>query len=99
MKLQTPFTPMVKTFIASSLFFEPCTKASRRATRYARAGALVLLMMPAARAAEIQGTVFDPGRNPIAGAQVAAFNQTGVIITQITDDRGHFDFNVSPLFE
>jgi outer membrane cobalamin receptor len=77
MKLQTPFTPMVKTIIASSLF----------------------LLMPVAKAAEIQGTVLDPSRNPIAGAQVAAFSGTGVIAQQITDDRGHFDFNVSPLFD
>ena len=50
-------------------------------------------------AAEIQGTVFDPTHSPIPGAQVAAFNDVGVIVAQITDDQGHFDFNVSPLFE
>ena len=50
-------------------------------------------------AAEIQGTVFDPAHSPIAGAQVAAVNDVGVIVRQITDDQGHFDFNVSPLFE
>jgi outer membrane cobalamin receptor len=50
-------------------------------------------------AAEIQGTVFDPTHSPIAGAQVAAVNNVGVIVRQITDDQGHFDFNVSPLFE
>ncbi len=49
--------------------------------------------------AEIQGTVFDPSNSPIAGAQVAAINDVGVIVEQITDDKGHFDFNVSPLFE
>ncbi len=49
--------------------------------------------------AEIQGTVSDPAQRPISGAQVAAFNDVGVIVEQITDDRGHFDFNVSPLFE
>lgn len=59
----------------------------------------LFLFVPAANAAEIQGTVLDPARNPIPGAQVAAFNNTGVIVTQIADDRGHFDFNVSPLFE
>jgi len=50
-------------------------------------------------AAEIQGTVVDPTGSPIGGAQVAAVNQVGVIVAQITDDQGHFDFNVSPLFE
>jgi len=50
-------------------------------------------------AAEIQGTVFDPSHSPIAGAQVAAINDVGVIVEQITDDQGHFDFNVSPLFD
>jgi outer membrane receptor protein involved in Fe transport len=49
--------------------------------------------------AEIQGTVTDPTGSPIAGAQVAAVNPVGVIVAQITDDQGHFDFNVSPLFE
>jgi outer membrane receptor for ferrienterochelin and colicin len=49
--------------------------------------------------AEIQGTVSDPAQRPISGAQVAAFNDVGVIVEQITDDQGHFDFNVSPLFE
>jgi outer membrane cobalamin receptor len=62
--------------------------------------ALLALSTPAMLcAAEIQGTVFDPARQPIAGAQVAAFNNVGVIVEQITDDRGHFDFNVSPLFD
>jgi outer membrane cobalamin receptor len=50
-------------------------------------------------AAEIQGTVFDPAHSPIAGAQVAAINGAGVIVEQTTDDQGHFDFNVSPLFD
>jgi outer membrane cobalamin receptor len=50
-------------------------------------------------AAEIQGTVVDPSRQPIAGAQVAAVNDVGVIVQQITDDQGRFDFNVSPLFD
>jgi outer membrane cobalamin receptor len=49
--------------------------------------------------AEIQGTVLDPSNSPIAGAQVAAINDVGVIARQITDDQGHFDFNVSPLFD
>src|SRR5579863_713459 len=49
--------------------------------------------------AELQGTVVDPTGSPIAGAQIAAVNQVGVIVAQITDDQGHFDFNVSPLFE
>jgi outer membrane cobalamin receptor len=61
---------------------------------------LTLLSTPAVLcAAEIQGTVLDPTRTPIAGAQVAAFSAVGVIVEQITDDRGHFDFNVSPLFD
>jgi hypothetical protein len=64
------------------------------------ASSLMLLSIPALScAAEIQGTVFDPTRSPIAGAQVAAVNEVGVIVEQITDDQGHFDFNVSPLFE
>ncbi len=64
------------------------------------ASSLALLSAPAMlSAAEIQGTVYDPSRMPIAGAQVAAFNDVGVIVVQITDDRGHFDFNVSPLYE
>ncbi len=49
--------------------------------------------------AEIQGTVTDPTQSPIPGAEVAAFNDVGVIVRQITDDQGHFDFNVSPLFD
>ncbi len=64
------------------------------------ASSLVLLSAPAGlRAAEIQGTVFDPSMMPVPGAQVAAVNDVGVIVAQITDDRGHFDFNVSPVFE
>src|SRR5580658_10563946 len=58
-----------------------------------------LLVQIPLHAAEIQGNVFDPTQSPIAGAQVAAVNDVGVIVQQITDDRGHFDFNVSPLFE
>jgi len=59
-----------------------------------------LLIAPAMlHAAEIQGTVVDPTQSPISGALVAAFNDVGVIIQQITDDQGRFDFNVSPLFE
>ena len=50
-------------------------------------------------AAEIKGTVLDPTRSPIPGAQVAAVNDTGVIMRQITDDLGGFDFHVSPLYE
>jgi len=61
---------------------------------------LTLLSTPAMLcAAEIQGTVFDPSRSPVSGALVAAVNDVGVIVQQITDDQGHFDFNVSPLFE
>jgi outer membrane cobalamin receptor len=51
------------------------------------------------KAAQVQGVVVDPAGLPIAGAQVAAFNPTGVIFEQITDDRGGYDFNVSPLYE
>ena len=50
-------------------------------------------------AAELQGRVIDPTGSPISGAVVAAFNNVGVIVQQITDDQGHFDFNVSPVFE
>jgi len=61
---------------------------------------LLALSTPAQlHAAEIQGTVFDSSMAPIPGAQVAAFNDVGVIVSQITDDRGHFDFNVSPVYE
>jgi outer membrane cobalamin receptor len=49
--------------------------------------------------AEIKGTVTDPSRRPIPGAQVAAVNNVGIIVQQITDDGGQYDFNVSPLFE
>src|ERR1035438_9981457 len=64
------------------------------------ASSLLLLSTPTPlSAAEIQGTVFDPAHSPIAGAQVAAVNDVGVIVRQITDDQGHFYFNVSPLFE
>jgi outer membrane cobalamin receptor len=50
-------------------------------------------------AAELQGRVIDPTGSPISGAVVAAFNNVGVIVQQITDDQGRFDFNVSPVFE
>ena len=50
-------------------------------------------------AAEVTGVVVDPSGQPISGAQVAAFNAVGVITEQITDDRGHFDFYVSPLYD
>jgi outer membrane cobalamin receptor len=53
---------------------------------------------PPVSAAEIQGIVFDPSGRPIPGAQVAAFNDVGIIVQQITDDQGRFDFNVSPVF-
>jgi outer membrane cobalamin receptor len=49
--------------------------------------------------AEIKGTVTDPSRSPVSGALVAAVNDVGVIVEQITDDQGRFDFNVSPSFE
>jgi hypothetical protein len=58
-----------------------------------------MLFASALYSAEIQGTVSDPARMPISGARVAAFNDVGVISSQITDDQGHFDFNVSPLFD
>jgi outer membrane cobalamin receptor len=78
MKLQTPFTFMVPTLIASALLLS-CVPASLTA-------------------AEIQGIVFDPSGKPIPGAQVAAFNDVGVIVQQTTDDQGRYDFNVSPVF-
>src|ERR1017187_7619523 len=63
------------------------------------ASSLLLISTPAMLcAAEIQGVVYDPTGSPIPGAQVAAFNDVGVIVQQITDDQGRFDFNVSPLF-
>ncbi len=49
--------------------------------------------------AEIKGTVVDPTQSPISGALVAAVNNAGVIVQQIPDDQGRYDFNVSPLFE
>lgn len=61
---------------------------------------LALFSTPAVlSAAELQGIVVDPTGSPIPGAQVAAITDVGVIVSQITDDQGHFDFNVSPLFE
>jgi hypothetical protein len=64
------------------------------------ASSLLFFSTPAVlRAAEIQGTIFDPSMMPVAGAQVAAVNDVGVIVSQITDDQGHYDFNVSPVFE
>lgn len=61
--------------------------------------ALFFIAAPVAlRAAEIQGIVFDPTGRPVAGANVAAFNDVGVIVQQTTDDQGRFDFNVSPVF-
>ncbi len=64
------------------------------------ASALFFLAFPATLgAAEIQGTVVDATQSPISGALVAAVNNVGVIVQQITDDRGHFDFNVSPVFD
>ncbi|MDP9054491.1 MAG: TonB-dependent receptor, partial [Acidobacteriota bacterium] len=63
------------------------------------ASSLALFSVPAPLcAAEIQGHVFDPAGAPVSGAQVAAFNDVGVIVAQITDDQGNFDFNVSPLY-
>jgi outer membrane cobalamin receptor len=49
--------------------------------------------------AELKGTVTDPSQRPIPGATVAAINDVGIIVQQITDDQGGFDFNVSPLYE
>jgi outer membrane cobalamin receptor len=63
------------------------------------ASSLALLSTPAMLcAAEIQGIVFDQTGRPVPGAQVAAVNDVGVIVEQITDDQGRYDFNVSPLF-
>ena len=50
-------------------------------------------------AAQLKGTVTDPARRPVSGAQVAAVNEAGVITRQLTDDAGQFDFYVSPLYE
>jgi outer membrane cobalamin receptor len=49
--------------------------------------------------AELKGAVVDPSQRPIPGATVAAINGVGIIVQQITDDGGGFDFNVSPLYE
>ena len=54
---------------------------------------------PQLSAAEVKGVVVDPSGSAVSGAQVAAINDVGVIVEQITDDHGGFDFNVSPLFE
>lgn len=51
------------------------------------------------QAAEVKGVVIDPSGAPIPGAEVAAINAAGVIASQITDDQGGYDFNVSPLYE
>jgi len=51
------------------------------------------------RAAELKGKVIDPSGLPVAGAQVAAITQLGVVTQQITDDNGAFDIYVSPLYE
>ena len=42
--------------------------------------------------AEIKGTVIDPSQRPVSGAMVAAVNDVGIIVEQITDDRGQFRF-------
>jgi outer membrane cobalamin receptor len=62
-------------------------------------GAAALYSAETLNAAEIKGVVIDPSQSPVPGAIVAAVNRTGVITQQITDDRGQFDFNVSPLYE
>ena len=62
-------------------------------------GVVAFLRLSAFAPRKFKGTVIDPSQSPIPGAQVAAVNDVGVIVEQITDDQGHFDFNVSPLFE
>jgi outer membrane cobalamin receptor len=62
-------------------------------------GALCAVAVAPVYAAQLRGTVLDPARNPVAGAQVAAVNDAGVIVQQTTDDQGGFDFYVSPLYE
>ena len=64
------------------------------------ASSLLFFSTPAGlRAAEIKEPFLDPSMMPVAGAQVAAVNDVGVIVQQITDDQGHYDFNISPLLE
>ena len=50
-------------------------------------------------AAQWKGVVIDPAKLPVVGAQVAAVTPVGVILQQVTDDRGQFDFYISPLYE
>lgn len=52
-----------------------------------------------ARATELKGVVQDPMGKGVPGAQVAAFNPTGILTEQVTDDRGIFDLYISPLYE
>ena len=62
--------------------------------------ALAALAFSSVAALLRRGIERDGGRSvavrPIAGATVAAVNDVGIIVQQITDDRGGFDFNVSP---
>jgi outer membrane cobalamin receptor len=50
-------------------------------------------------AAEVKGIITDLTGNPVSGATIATIDQAGVIVRQISDTSGGFDFNVSPLYE
>ncbi len=50
-------------------------------------------------ASELAGVVVDPLGKPVAGAQVAVVNATGIVIQQVTDAGGHFSMHLSPLYE
>jgi len=60
---------------------------------------LALVFVLPLTAAEVKGVVVDPSGSPVSGALVMAINAAGTIVGQISDDRGGYDFNVSPLFE
>ena len=41
----------------------------------------------------------DPSGLPVVGAEVAAVTPAGIILEQVTDDKGEFSFYISPLYE
>lgn len=74
-------------------------KTMKRLSIASAIGLSLCAILPPLSAAELKGTVTDPSRNPISGAQVAVVNDAGVILQQTTDDQGGFDFYISPLYE
>ena len=56
---------------------------------------LYILMIGAARAVELRGTVLDPSGAAIAGAQVSAVNRVGVVAQAATDGAGAFVLRVA----